>query len=61
MNKKIGKWLNERERTRYYQLSEVNVKRRTDSDNEEIAELEQRAQQRLERDTNKHLNTKRDW
>lgn len=61
MNKKIGKWLNERERTRYYQLSEVNVKRRTDSDNEEIAELEQRAQQRLERDTNKHNNTKRDW
>lgn len=57
-NKNI-KYLNARERSRYYNLIKISKEKLTDSDLNEIGDLEVRADRAAERDG--RVSHKRDW
>lgn len=56
---KNAKYLTQRDRTRYYRLLELSSDSRTDSDIEEIAEIEARADRRADRE--QAVSGKRMW
>lgn len=58
-NKNI-KYLSARERARYHALSSIDIKRRTDSDVEELVELEVKADRHKERE-DAVLNKRKAW
>ncbi|WQZ00933.1 hypothetical protein [Stenotrophomonas phage StenR_269] len=57
-NKNI-KYLSARERSRFYALLKIDSKRRTDSDTEELVELEMKAERASEREN--AVSSKRHW